>query len=124
MSGTYFAVLLFYYCASTNIVESNAIVVMLLLPCYRDRLSKGQFTLRDLYKQLSSSLKIGPMSKVMGMIPGMSEMSQVREREIEKEAGRERERLAAQLFRFLIVNGERVFFFLVFAIVYRYLKFI
>ncbi|CAN0173520.1 unnamed protein product, partial [Laminaria digitata] len=50
---------------------------MLLLPCYRDRLSKGQFTLRDLYKQLSSSLKIGPMSKVMGMIPGMSEMSQM-----------------------------------------------
>ena len=41
-------------------------------------MSKGQFTLRDLYKQLSSAMKLGPMSKVMGMIPGMGEMAQVR----------------------------------------------
>eukprot|EP00752_Nemacystus_decipiens_P014241 g12667.t1 len=42
-----------------------------------ERMSKGQFTLRDLYKQLTSALKLGPMSKVMGMIPGMGEMSQM-----------------------------------------------
>lgn len=40
-------------------------------------MSKGQFTLRDLYKQLNSAMKMGPMSKMMGMIPGMGEMAQV-----------------------------------------------
>ena len=61
-------------------IASNQYVLtrFCLACCYRDRLSKGQFTLRDMYKQVSSSLKMGPMSKVMGMIPGMSEMSQVR----------------------------------------------
>eukprot|EP00903_Cladosiphon_okamuranus_P006987 g6800.t1 len=42
-----------------------------------ERMSKGQFTLRDLYKQLSSAMKLGPMSKVMGMIPGMGDMAQM-----------------------------------------------
>lgn len=46
-------------------------------PPPRERMSKGQFTLRDLYKHLSSAMKLGPMSKVMGMIPGMGDMSQV-----------------------------------------------
>lgn len=41
-------------------------------------MTKGQFTLRDLYHRLSSAMKMGPMSKVMGMIPGMGEMAQVR----------------------------------------------
>lgn len=40
-------------------------------------MTKGRFTLRDLYKQLSSTMKLGSMSKVMGMIPGMGEMAQV-----------------------------------------------
>ncbi|CAN0433880.1 unnamed protein product, partial [Hapterophycus canaliculatus] len=40
-------------------------------------MSKGKFTLRDLYKQLSSAMKMGPMGKVMGMIPGMGDMAQV-----------------------------------------------
>lgn len=44
----------------------------------RDRMKKGQFTLRDLYQRLSSALKMGPMNKVMGMIPGMGEMAQVK----------------------------------------------
>lgn len=43
-------------------------------------MSKGQFTLRDLYKQLNSAMKMGPMSKMMGMIPGMGEMAQVKMR--------------------------------------------
>lgn len=43
----------------------------------RERMSKGQFTLRDLYKQLQGAMKLGPMGKVMGMIPGMGEMAQV-----------------------------------------------
>ena len=56
-------------------------VMLFYLYFYRDRISKGQqFTLRDLYKQLSSTMKMGPMSKVMGMIPGMGEMSQVRKK--------------------------------------------
>lgn len=40
-------------------------------------MSKGQFTLRDLYQRLSSTMKLGPMNKVMGMIPGMGKMAQV-----------------------------------------------
>ncbi|CAM9657700.1 unnamed protein product, partial [Pylaiella littoralis] len=42
-----------------------------------ERMSKGQFTLRDLYKQLQGAMKLGPMGKVMGMIPGMGEMAQM-----------------------------------------------
>ena len=36
-----------------------------------EKMSKGQFTLRDMYKQFQNVMKIGPMNKVMGMIPGM-----------------------------------------------------
>ncbi|KAL7550081.1 hypothetical protein ACHAWF_013314 [Thalassiosira exigua] len=35
------------------------------------KMSKGEFTLRDMYKQFQSVMKIGPLDKVMGMIPGM-----------------------------------------------------
>ena len=35
------------------------------------KMSKGQFTLRDMYKQFQSVMKLGSMDKVMGMIPGM-----------------------------------------------------
>jgi signal recognition particle subunit SRP54 len=38
-----------------------------------DKMSKGVFTLRDVYKQLEGILKLGPMNKVMGMIPGVPE---------------------------------------------------
>ena len=34
-------------------------------------LAKGVFTLRDMYKQFQSVMKLGPLDKVMGMIPGM-----------------------------------------------------
>ncbi|KAA8494173.1 Signal recognition particle 54 kDa protein [Porphyridium purpureum] len=38
------------------------------------RVMEGQFTLRDMYDQFSNISKLGPLGKVMGMIPGMSEM--------------------------------------------------
>eukprot|EP00005_Dracoamoeba_jomungandri_P003652 CAMPEP_0174252032 /NCGR_PEP_ID=MMETSP0439-20130205/1674_1 /TAXON_ID=0 /ORGANISM="Stereomyxa ramosa, Strain Chinc5" /LENGTH=476 /DNA_ID=CAMNT_0015332509 /DNA_START=129 /DNA_END=1559 /DNA_ORIENTATION=+ len=36
------------------------------------RLTEGQFTLRDMYEQFQNILKMGPLNKVMEMIPGMS----------------------------------------------------
>eukprot|EP01104_Vermistella_antarctica_P002144 TRINITY_DN122_c0_g1_i1.p1 TRINITY_DN122_c0_g1~~TRINITY_DN122_c0_g1_i1.p1 ORF type:complete len:493 (-),score=165.18 TRINITY_DN122_c0_g1_i1:41-1519(-) len=39
-----------------------------------ERLGKGQFSLRDLYEQFQYILKMGPISQVMDMIPGMSQM--------------------------------------------------
>lgn len=36
-----------------------------------ENMSKGVFTLRDMYKQFQSVMKLGPMDKIMGMIPGM-----------------------------------------------------
>lgn len=38
------------------------------------RITEGVFTLRDMYDQFDSIAKLGPINKVMGMIPGMSEM--------------------------------------------------
>jgi signal recognition particle subunit SRP54 len=38
-----------------------------------ENMSKGKFTLRDMYKQFQQVMKIGPLNKVMGMIPGMPE---------------------------------------------------
>jgi predicted transcriptional regulator len=35
------------------------------------RLSEGIFTLRDMYEQFSNILKMGPLNKVMEMLPGM-----------------------------------------------------
>src|SRR6185503_12324564 len=42
-----------------------------------ERLSKGQFTLEDFRKQLSQIGKLGPLQKVMGLIPGMSQMTEM-----------------------------------------------
>ena len=39
------------------------------------KLEKGQFTLEDFMSQMGQIKKLGPMSKVMGMIPGMSELT-------------------------------------------------
>jgi len=39
------------------------------------RLLEGKFTLDDMMIQLEQSAKMGPLSKVMGMLPGMSEMA-------------------------------------------------
>lgn len=38
------------------------------------RLTEGVFTLRDMYDQFETVAKLGPLNKVMDMIPGMSEM--------------------------------------------------
>nr|CCC95150.1 unnamed protein product [Trypanosoma congolense IL3000] len=39
------------------------------------RLQEGQFTMRDMYEHLQNVLKMGSVSKIMDMIPGMSGMS-------------------------------------------------
>src|SRR3954470_9099898 len=39
------------------------------------KMEKGEFTLEDFMSQMGQVKKLGPMSKVMGMIPGMSEMT-------------------------------------------------
>jgi len=36
-----------------------------------ERMAKGVFTLRDMYEQFQNVMKLGPLSKVMGMIPGL-----------------------------------------------------
>jgi len=41
-----------------------------------ERLSKGEFTLDDFKKQLGQITRLGPLQKVMGMIPGMGDMSE------------------------------------------------
>lgn len=105
------------FCYS-NSIQSMPIHTILLLCCYRERLSKGQFTLRDMYKQVSSSLKMGPMSKVMGMIPGMSEMSQVRkgERKGEREHPFRLFKSVRRFFLlFLFVSSFPSFFFFLFS---------
>jgi signal recognition particle subunit SRP54 len=38
-------------------------------------MAKGEFTLDDFMAQMSQVKKLGPMSKVMGMIPGVSQMA-------------------------------------------------
>lgn len=38
-----------------------------------ENMKKGQFTLRDMYNQFQSVLKIGPLNKVMGSMPGVPE---------------------------------------------------
>ena len=38
------------------------------------KMSEGKFTLRDMYGQLQNMMKMGPIGKVMQMIPGLSNM--------------------------------------------------
>src|SRR5690606_38225408 len=40
----------------------------------QEKMEKGQFTLDDFMNQMSQVKKLGPMGKIMGMIPGMSEL--------------------------------------------------
>eukprot|EP00397_Hematodinium_sp_SG-2012_P048017 GEMP01054837.1.p1 GENE.GEMP01054837.1~~GEMP01054837.1.p1 ORF type:complete len:186 (+),score=53.03 GEMP01054837.1:441-998(+) len=37
-----------------------------------ERLATGQFTMRDMYEQLQTVTKMGPIGKVMSMVPGMN----------------------------------------------------
>jgi signal recognition particle subunit SRP54 len=41
----------------------------------QEKMEKGTFTLEDFMNQMGQIKKLGPMSKVMGMIPGMSELT-------------------------------------------------
>src|SRR5436190_5084451 len=57
------------------------------------KMEKGTFTLDDFMAQMTQVKKLGPMGKVMGMIPGMSEMSKqanMGEGDVEKQMGRMR----------------------------------
>src|SRR4051795_3146640 len=40
----------------------------------QEKLAKGQFTLDDFMAQMTQIRKLGPMTKIMGMIPGMGDM--------------------------------------------------
>jgi len=39
-----------------------------------EKFTKGSFTLRDMYEQFENVMKLGPLSKVMAMIPGLPSM--------------------------------------------------
>src|SRR4051812_16130468 len=59
----------------------------------QEKMEKGQFTLDDFIAQMSQIKRLGPMSKVMGMIPGMSEIakqSNMGDGDVEKQMGRMR----------------------------------
>src|SRR5258706_2289323 len=54
------------------------------------KMEKGKFTLEDFMSQMGQVKKMGPMSKVMGMIPGMSQMTKqlnMGEGDVEKQMG-------------------------------------
>jgi signal recognition particle subunit SRP54 len=54
------------------------------------KMEKGEFTLDDFMSQMGQVKKLGPMSKVMGMIPGMSELTKqanMGEGDVEREMG-------------------------------------
>src|SRR3954470_18002723 len=57
------------------------------------KMEKGTFTLEDFMAQMGQVKKLGPMGKVMGMIPGMGDMMKqvnMGEGEVEKQMGRMR----------------------------------
>jgi len=47
------------------------------LPNRRPRLRKGEFTLDDFRKMLGQTRRLGPINKLLGMIPGMGGMSEM-----------------------------------------------
>jgi signal recognition particle subunit SRP54 len=55
------------------------------------KMEKGEFTLEDFVSQMGQVKKLGSMNKIMGMIPGMSELSKTMnmgEGDVEKQMGR------------------------------------
>jgi len=57
----------------------------------QDKMMKGQFTLDDFIAQMSQVKKLGPMGKVMSMIPGMGDLAKqasMGEGDIETQMGR------------------------------------
>ena len=56
-----------------------------------EKMEKGTFTLDDFMAQMTQMQKLGPMGKIMGMIPGMSELTKhvgQNEGAVEKQMGR------------------------------------
>jgi len=53
------------------ISEMKDIGVMEKQPELVEKFTKGIFTLRDMYEQFQNVMKLGPLNKVMGMIPGI-----------------------------------------------------
>jgi signal recognition particle subunit SRP54 len=57
----------------------------------QEKMAKGEFSLDDFMAQMQQVKKLGPMSKVMGMIPGFSQLAgQMDTGEAEKQMGRMR----------------------------------
>src|SRR3954451_9716254 len=59
----------------------------------QEKMEKGVFTLDDFMSQMGQVKKLGPMGKVMGMIPGMSELTKnmgMNEGDVEGQMGRMR----------------------------------
>src|SRR3954453_21556763 len=57
----------------------------------QEKMEKGTFTLDDFMSQMGQVQKLGPIGKVMGMIPGMSEMTKqmnMKEGDVEGQMGR------------------------------------
>jgi signal recognition particle subunit SRP54 len=57
------------------------------------KMEKGEFTLEDFMSQMGQMKKLGPMGKVMGMIPGMSQLTQqmnMNEGDVDRQMGRMR----------------------------------
>jgi len=40
-----------------------------------ESMSKGQYTFRDMYRQFSNMMKMGPMNKMMENLPGMESIA-------------------------------------------------
>eukprot|EP00400_MALV-I_sp_L67-5_P000021 gene22-396_t len=53
----------------------SEVVDMEKQPEMMQRMAKGVFTLRDMYSQLQNVTKLGPMGRVMDMIPGMNQLN-------------------------------------------------
>ena len=50
-----------------------------------ENVSKGQFTLRDMYKQFQNTMRVGPMNKMMDMVPGMPDsLNDANKRQLKK----------------------------------------
>ncbi len=59
----------------------------------QQKMEKGQFTLDDFMSQMGQVKKLGPMNKVMGMIPGMNDLTKnmgMNEGDVESQMGRMR----------------------------------
>jgi len=46
-------------------------------PQFAKRLQEGKFSLRDMYDQFQNIMKMGPLNKVMQMVPGLSNLPQL-----------------------------------------------